>query len=105
MDWENSHPVLTVTIGCLLMFGAMLIPVIYLVCTRFRGSVTRRMIKGLLVQLVCTLAVGLLVVWVISSGNPDGQYLSVLMYPVNLVGFLYYVSALMRRFRGSGVEP
>ena len=80
---------------CLLYFGALGIPIVYLLFTRFRGPLKRRMIIGSVLQVFWSLAVWAFVNFSWRAGYTDAWMGWGLLLPVNAVGFIYFVSVLV----------
>ena len=81
-----------------LYFGALLIPMAYLICTCFRGSLTRSMIIAVLIQLSGALAVSVLVGFLTFFKIQDAWIGWVWLIPVNFVSFIYSLSVFVRSF-------
>jgi hypothetical protein len=83
-------------------FGALLIPMVYLVVTRFHGLLTRRMIIAILIQLSGTLVVCLLVGLFTLAKSQDAWMGWGWLLPLNLMSLIYSLSIIIRyAFRSS----
>jgi len=81
-------------IGILMYFGALIIPVGYLMSTRWRGAAKRLMIIGAGLQIFSSLAVWAFVYFSWRAGYTDAYYGWALLLPVNIVGLLYFLTVL-----------
>ena len=76
----------------LFYFGGLLIPIIYLIRTRFRGKYFKPMTCGCLFQIFGYLMVYALLNYSRKSGASEWYYLVVLFYPVNFISIFYYLT-------------
>jgi len=72
-------------------FGAMLIPVIYLLATRGRGSERRPMLIGTGLQIFWSLLVWGFVYYNWQAGYTEYYWGWGLLVPVNAIGLIYYL--------------
>jgi hypothetical protein len=77
-------------------FSALLIPIAYLLVTRFHGSLTRRMIIAILIQLSGALAVCALVGIFTLAKSRDAWMGWAWFLPVNGVSLIYSLSIIIR---------
>jgi hypothetical protein len=77
-------------------FGALLIPAVYLIVTRFHGSLTRRMFIAILIQLSGALAICVLVGIFTLAKSQDAWMGWGWLVPVNLVSLIYSLSIIIR---------
>jgi hypothetical protein len=87
---------MTLLIGILLYVGALLIPIVYLMATRFRGAARRPMLVGSSVQILWALGVWALVYFSQRAENEDAWMAWCLLLPVNAIGFIYFGGVLVR---------
>ncbi len=83
-----------VLVGMLLNFGAMFIPVLYMLAMRFKGSAQRLMLIGFGLQLFWSIGVAGLVYMSWRAGNKDYWAGWGLLLPVNIVSLIYYSAVL-----------
>lgn len=86
---------MTKFLGILLYFGALIVPVVYLSATRWRGPARRQMLFGIGMQLFWSLAVWAFVYFSWRAGYQDAWMGWGLLLPVNAIGFLYFVGVLI----------
>jgi hypothetical protein len=94
---------MTTLLGILLYFGALIIPVVYLISTRWRGAARRQMLVGIGLQVFWSLAVWAFVYFSWRAGYQDAWMGWSLLLPVNAIGFLYFIGVLIfygRQVRG-----
>lgn len=75
-------------------FGALFVPVIYLMATRWRGAARRQMLVGAGFQIFCSLMVCASVYFSWRSGHADYYHGWALLLPVNAIGLIYFVVVL-----------
>jgi hypothetical protein len=85
---------MTLLIGILMYFGALIIPAAYLLSTRCRGAATRRMLIGVCLQIFWSLAVGAFVYFSWRAGYTEHYWGWALLVPVNAVGLIYFLAVL-----------
>ena len=73
-------------------FGALLIPLVYLLLTRFHGAATPVMLIGVGLQVFWSFAVWALAYFSSSSG---AWFYWLLLVPVNILGFVYFATVLI----------
>ena len=88
-----------ILIGTLIYFGALLIPAMYLLVTRWQGAAKRLMLIGAALQIFYTLAVAAFVYVAWRSGRADYYYGWNFLLPVNFVGLIYFVAVLFTSAR------
>lgn len=88
----HSHMIF---VGIFMYFGALIIPLGYLMSTRWRGAAKRPMLIGASLQLFWSLAVWAFVYFSWRTGYSDYYYGWALMLPVNVVGLIYFVAVLI----------
>jgi hypothetical protein len=86
---------MTLLIGILMYFGALIIPAAYLLSTRCRGSATRRMLIGVYLQVFWSLAVGAFVYFSWRAGYTEYYWGWAFLVPVNAVGLVYFLAVLI----------
>lgn len=86
---------MTTLFGMLLYFGALIIPVVYLFSTNWRGPARRQMLIGIGLQVFFSLAVWAFVYFSWRAGYQDAWMGWGLLPPVNAIGFLYFVRVLI----------
>lgn len=94
---KPAYPVRTrtmVIIGMLMYFGALFIPAVYLLSTRWRGAARRPMLIGAGLQVFLSLAVWAFVYYSRRAGYTDYYYGWALLLPVNAVGLIYFLAVL-----------
>ena len=72
-------------------FGALLIPITYLLFTQFRGNARRPMLIGIGLQTFWSLAVWAFVYFSWRAGYQDAYYGWGFLLPVNIVGLIYFL--------------
>jgi hypothetical protein len=80
--------------GMLMYFGALFVPVIYLMVTRWRGAARRQMLVGAGFQIFCSLMVWAFVYFSWRSGRADYYQGWALLLPVNAIGLVYFLGVL-----------
>ena len=86
-------------IWVLLCFGALVIPLVYMVLSRFRGRCNREMLIGAGIQIVLTLVICGLSELDYRLGNMEA-YAWVFVFPVlNVVALIYYSVIMGRSLR------
>lgn len=75
-------------------FGALFVPIGYLLLTRFQGSARRMMLLGIGLQLFWSGAVWVFVYFSWRAGYADAWMGWGYLLPVNAVGFIYFVAVL-----------
>jgi hypothetical protein len=83
-----------VLVGMFLNFGAMFIPVLYMLAMRFKGSAQRLMLIGFGLQLFWSAGVAALVWFSWRAGNKDYWAGWGLLLPVNILSLIYYSTVL-----------
>ncbi|MEJ0090228.1 MAG: hypothetical protein WDM80_10840 [Limisphaerales bacterium] len=83
-----------ILIGTFIYFGALLIPAVYLLVTRWQGAAKRAMLIGVGLQVFYTLAVAAFVYVAWRSGHADYYYGWTFLLPVNFVGLIYFLAVL-----------
>lgn len=83
-----------ILIGSLIYFGALIIPAVYLLATRWRGAAKRPMLIGTGLQLFYTLLVGAFVYFSWRSDHADYYRGWMFLLPVNFVGLIYFLAVL-----------
>ena len=78
------------TVGLILYFGGLLVPVCYLLITRFRGPKLRVMIIGFSLQLALTLILFAVSEMDFQHGNTEAYHWGLLVILVNLMAVLCY---------------
>jgi hypothetical protein len=81
-------------IGIFMYFGALIIPLGYLMSTRWRGAAKRPMLIGAGLQLFWSLVVWAFVYFSWRAAYTDYYYGWALLLAVNIVGFLYFLAVL-----------
>jgi hypothetical protein len=81
-------------IGILMYFGALIIPLAYLLATRWSGAAKRPMLIGAGLQLFWSVAVWAFVYFSWRTGYADAYMGWALLLPVNVVGLLYFLAIL-----------
>jgi len=97
----SFHNLLITLLSCLAYFGALLIPMIYFACKRFRGSLSRLMLIGVLFQVFSSLAVAALVYYWYRTGYTEAWMGWALLLPINFFCFVYF----LRFFFGQPIVP
>ena len=90
-------------IGILMYFGALIVPVAYLISTHGRGAAKRPMLIGAGLQFFWSLAVYAFVYFSWRTGYTDYYFGWGLLLPVNVVGLIYFLTVLFiyaRKARG-----
>lgn len=75
----------------LLYFGSFLIPVFYLLATRFRGRLNRLMLIGLALQIFWSLAVWAFVYYSWTEGYSEYYWGWALLILVNFIAAIYFL--------------
>jgi drug/metabolite transporter (DMT)-like permease len=89
----NSSP--EILLGCLLYFGALLIPALFFVFNRGQSSNAKKpMLIGVGLQVFWSMAVAAIAYFSWRVGNRDAFMAWGLLLPVNFVGFLYFLAVL-----------
>ena len=81
-------------IGILMYFGALIIPAVYMLSTRWRGAAKRPMFIGVGFQIFWSLAVWAFVYFSWRAGDTDYYYGWAFLLPVNVVGLIYFLAVL-----------
>ena len=85
---------MTVLIGILMYFGALIIPVVYLLSTHARGVCTRPMLIGVALQLSLSIAVWAFVYFSQQSGYTEYYWGWALLLPINVLSLVYFLVIL-----------
>jgi hypothetical protein len=78
----------------LIYFGALLIPAVYILSTRWRGPARRPMLLGAGFQVFGSLAVWAFVYYSRRAGHADYYYGWGLLVPVNIISLIYFLAVL-----------
>ena len=83
----------------LMNFGALLVPVFYLMTTHFRGAVTRLMVIGVGLQAFWSICIFGFVFFAGRAGFQDAYKAYALLLVVNVVSLIYYLALLVKHVR------
>jgi hypothetical protein len=81
-------------IAIIMYFGALIIPAVYLLSTRWRGAARRPMIIGAGIQIFCSLAVWVFVCLLWRAGYKEFYWGWAFILPINAVGLIYFLTIL-----------
>ena len=90
---------MTVLIGVLMYFGALIIPLVYLLSTHARDACTRPMLVGVALQLSLSMAVWAFVYFSWRSGYTEYYWGWALLLPVNVLSLVYFLVILFLHAR------
>ena len=79
--------------------SALLIPAVYLICTRFHGALVRRMLRGVGLQILWTVGWAVVGALLCLLHVPDMYMFPIWLIPINL-GFIIYFSLVLVNNRG-----
>jgi hypothetical protein len=79
----------------LVYFGALVIPIIYVLAGRGGGPATRRMLVGAASQIFLSLAVYAFVHFSWRQGYNEFYWGFILLIPTNILAFIYYLIVLL----------
>ena len=80
--------------------SALLIPGVYLICTRFRGALVRKMLRGVWLQFLWSVAWAILGCLLLLLHVPDMYAFPFYLTLINFVFFVYFMSVLIKHVRG-----
>ncbi|MGB7621812.1 MAG: hypothetical protein WBN92_05635 [Terriglobia bacterium] len=81
-------------IGILMYFGALIVPAVYFLSTRWRGAAKRPMLVGVGLQIFWSLAVWAFVYFSQRAGYQDAWMGWAFLIPVNVLGLTYFLIVL-----------
>lgn len=81
-------------LGCLLYFGALIVPAFYFLFTRWHGKAKKPMLVGICLQIFGSCVVIAYAYFAWRAGNPEAGVNLVLLFPVNFVGLIYFLMVL-----------
>ena len=90
--------------GLLMYYGSALIPLVYLLATRFAGPRRRALLYGLAFHLVVSLAVMAFMDWARGAGYREWFWTMAYNIPVNIIFAILYSVILCRRLGPSHVQ-
>jgi drug/metabolite transporter (DMT)-like permease len=89
------NPSPEILLGCLLYFGALLIPALFFLFNRGQSSKAKKpMLIGVGLQVFWSIVVAALAYFSWRAGYQDAWMAWGLLLPVNLVGFIYFLAVL-----------
>jgi drug/metabolite transporter (DMT)-like permease len=80
--------------GCLLYFGALIIPTLYFLSNREHGTAKKPMLIGVGLQIFASIMVAALAYFSWRSGYQDAWMAWGLLVPINFISFLYFLMVL-----------
>jgi ABC-type cobalamin transport system permease subunit len=81
-------------LGCLLYFGALLIPALFFFFNKGHSKARKLMLIGVGLQALWSMVVAAIAYFSWRAGNRDAFMAWGLLLPVNFFGFLYFVAVL-----------
>jgi ABC-type cobalamin transport system permease subunit len=83
-----------ILLGCLLYFGALLIPALFFLFNRGQSKAKKPMLIGVGLQVFWSMVVATIAYFSWRAGDSDAFMAWGLLLPVNFVGFLYFLAVL-----------
>jgi ABC-type cobalamin transport system permease subunit len=83
-----------ILLGCLLYFGALLVPALFFFFNRGQSKAKNLMLIGVGLQVFWSMVVAAIAYFSWRAGNRDAFMAWGLMLPVNIVSFIYFLTVL-----------